>query len=165
MMITNKKSNKKVPLTVTPKKMFSLDISNMKSFMLVANAKNELKLWHLRYGYLDIKGFRLLVDKGMVLGLPKMFQLNCVKGVVMENKLESIFLMEKAWRASKYLELIHVNSCGPMHTTSFSGCCYFLLFTDDCSRMRWVYLLETKSETFQNSSTLQPRLRSKVVCA
>ena len=37
-----------------------------------------------------------------------------------------------------------------MNTESFGGSYYFLLFTDDFSRMSWVYFLKSKSETFQN---------------
>ena len=39
---------------------------------------------------------------------------------------------------------------GPMNTKSFGGSQYFLLFTDDYSRMSWVYFLKLKSETFDN---------------
>ena len=74
--------------------------------------------------------------------------LNCVNGAFMETTRKS-FPSRKAWRASKCLELIHVDLCIPMHTASFGGSRYFLLFTDDCSRMSWVYFLETKSEKLQ----------------
>lgn len=36
-----------------------------------------------------------------------------------------------------------------MHIKSFGGSRYLLLFTDDYSRMSWVYFLEYKSETFE----------------
>lgn len=37
-----------------------------------------------------------------------------------------------------------------MRTTSLGGSKYFLLFIDDYSRMRWVYFLTNKSETFEH---------------
>lgn len=36
-----------------------------------------------------------------------------------------------------------------MKSESLSGSRYFLLFTDDFSRMSWVYFLQLKSETFE----------------
>jgi len=52
--------------------------------------------------------------------------------------------------ALKCLELIHADLCGPMQTNSLGGSHYFLLFTDDYTRMSWVYFLENKLETFEN---------------
>lgn len=129
--------------------MFPLDVSNMENFALAASVKDDSKLWHLRYGHLNIKGLKLLVDKGMVLGLPKIDSIELCEGCIYGKQTRKSFPVGKAWRASKCLELIHADLCGPMHTTSFGGSRYFLLFTDDCSRMSWVYFLESKSETFQ----------------
>ncbi|KAF3651721.1 putative chaperonin 60 subunit beta 4, chloroplastic-like [Capsicum annuum] len=46
-VVTNKKSGKKVRITMTPNNMFPLDVSNMENFALAASAKNDSKLWHL----------------------------------------------------------------------------------------------------------------------
>ncbi len=54
-------------------------------------------------------------------------------------------------------QLIHSDLCGPMQTWSLTVARYFLLFTDDCSGWRQVYLLRQKSETpdrFKESVTL-----------
>ena len=51
-----------------------------------------------------------------------------------------------AWRASKKLQLIHTDVCGPMRTPSLNESKYFILFIDDFSRMCWVYFLKQKSE-------------------
>ncbi|KAI9102238.1 hypothetical protein K1719_023748 [Acacia pycnantha] len=53
-VITNKKSGKKVHISMTPNKMFPLDVANMENFALAASAKIDSKLWHLRYGHLNI---------------------------------------------------------------------------------------------------------------
>ncbi|KAI5317846.1 hypothetical protein L3X38_037553 [Prunus dulcis] len=39
--------------------------------------------------------------------------------------------------------------CGPMKTDSISGNKYFLLFTDDCTRMSWVYFIRNKSNALE----------------
>jgi len=148
-VITNKKTGKKVRISMTPNNMFPLDVSNMENFALAASAKDDSKLWHLRYGHLNINGLKLLVDKGMVLGLPKIDSIDLCEGCIYGKQTRNSFPVGKAWRALKCLELIHADLCGPMHTTSFGGSRYFLLFTDDYSRMSWVYFLENKSETFQ----------------
>jgi hypothetical protein len=52
-------------------------------------------------------------------------------------------------RASDLLELIHMDVCRPMITTSRGGYQYFILFTNDLSRYGYVYLMKHKSETFE----------------
>ena len=160
-VITNKNSSKKVSITMMSNKMFLLDVSNMESFTLVASANDESKLWHLRYGHLNIKGLKLLVEKGMVLGLPNIDYIELFEGCIYEKQTWKSLPVVKVWRASKCLELIDVDLCGPMHTRSFSGSRYFLLFTDDCRRMSWVYFLETKSETFQKFKYFKARIEKQ----
>lgn len=75
--------------------------------------------------------------------------LSFVKVVLWENRAESHFLLGSLGEP-ECLGLIHADLCGPMHTESFSGNRYFLLFTDDYSRMSWVYFLKFKSEASEN---------------
>ncbi|KAM2949706.1 hypothetical protein FF1_036572 [Malus domestica] len=53
------------------------------------------------------------------------------------------------WKAKDPLELIHIDICGPMQVESHSGNKYFLLFTNDYTRMSWVYFLRNKSDAFK----------------
>ncbi|KAH0636126.1 hypothetical protein KY290_038318 [Solanum tuberosum] len=89
-VITNKKSGKKIRITMTPNKMFPLEVSNMEIFALAASAKDESKLWHLRYGHLNIKGLKLLVDKGCIYG----------------KQTRKSFPVGKAWRASNRMSWV-----------------------------------------------------------
>ena len=88
--------------------------------------------------------------KGMVHGLPKIQPFDLCEECIYGKQTRKSFPSGKAWRALICLELVHADLCGPMNTESFGGSYYFLLFTDDFSRMSWVYFLKSKSETFQN---------------
>lgn len=68
----------------------------------------------------------------------------------------------KSWRTSKTLELAYADLCGPMRTKSFSGGKYFLLFTDDYSRMSWLYFQQFKLKLLTTLKSLRLMLRSKV---
>jgi hypothetical protein len=46
--------------------------------------------------------------------------------------------------ATKPLEIVHSDVCGPMRTTSLGGARYFVTYIDDFSRNVWVYLLKSK---------------------
>ncbi|CAL8138644.1 unnamed protein product [Prunus armeniaca] len=60
----------------------------------------------------------------------------------------NVFPKEQAQRASKALELVHVDLCGPMRNESVARNRYFMLIIDDFTRMIWVYFLRNKSEAF-----------------
>ena len=60
------------------------------------------------------------------------------------------FPTSREWRASKPLELVHADINGPMQTKSLGGNSYLLLFTDDHTRMNWVYFLINKSYALEN---------------
>ena len=51
-------------------------------------------------------------------------------------------------RAQGILDLVHSDVCGPMSPASLSGCLYYVIFIDDCSRKCWIYFLKAKSDTF-----------------
>ncbi len=47
------------------------------------------------------------------------------------------------------MEIVHIDVCGPMRTTSHGRARCFLTFIDDFSRKTHVYFLETKGGTFE----------------
>jgi len=49
-------------------------------------------------------------------------------------------------RSSELLELIHINICRPLPTSSRSGQKFLISFIDDHSRFVYIYLLHHKSE-------------------
>lgn len=131
-------------------RMFPFDAKTMEEYALVAGEKDGSKVWHLCNGHLHINGLQLLEKKGMVYGLPKITALDIYGGCNYNKQRRKSFPVGKAWRVTRCLELVHSYLCGPMQTKSLGGSCYFLLFTNDYSRMSWVYFIKFKSETFEN---------------
>ena len=58
--------------------------------------------------------------------------------------------MQKEGSASKPLEFVHTNLCGPKRKKPPRGEEYFIFFIDDFSRMCWIGLLKDKYEAFEN---------------
>ena len=54
----------------------------------------------------------------------------------------------KEYFASKPLQLVHTDLCGPTRTMLLNGEKYFMLFIDDYTRMTWVTFLKHKSKAF-----------------
>jgi transposase InsO family protein len=109
-----------------------------------------LQLWHRRLGHLNEKGVRAL--RSMVTGID-LTKVSCHSPLVCEACIEGkqhrlSFPTERARRATKPLEIVHSDVCGPMRTTSMGGAKYFVTFIDDFSRKVWLYVLKTKDECF-----------------
>ena len=149
-VIKDKKSDQIiVDVRMAANKLFPLEVSSIEKHALVVKETSESNLWHLRYGHLNVKGLKLLSKKEMVFGLPKIDSVNVCEGCIYGKQSKKPFPKGRSRRASSCLEIIHADLCGPMQTTSFGGSRYFLLFTDDHSRMSWVYFLQSKAETFE----------------
>ena len=56
---------------------------------------------------------------------------------------------KKGERASKILGLIYSDIYGPMNISAREGYSYFITFTDNLSRYRYVYLIKHKSESLE----------------
>ncbi|KAM0969390.1 hypothetical protein COP2_018032 [Malus domestica] len=107
------------------------------------------RLWHKRFGHLNVQSLKNLQKHEMVQGLPQMDEMKEVcEGYAFGKQHRDKFETGKAWKVEKPLELIHTDVCGPMKNASISGNKYFLTFIDDYSRMCWVYFMRFKSEVF-----------------
>ncbi|CAL2234198.1 unnamed protein product [Prunus armeniaca] len=106
-------------------------------------------MWHKRLGHLHFKGLKQLREKDMVHGLPQLEEQSGVcEGCQLGKQHRVVFPKEQAQRASKALELVHIDLCGPMRNESVARNKYFMLIIDDFTRMIWVYFLRNKSEAF-----------------
>lgn len=67
-----------------------------------------------------------------------------------EGKLHMVaFPNDGRRRASKHLEIVHLDVCRPMKITFIGRVKYFVTFIDDYSRKVWVYILMFKEECFE----------------
>lgn len=115
----------------------------------MAREENDSCLWHRRLGHLNYESLKLLYQKKMVYGLPRIEEKSGVcEGCVFGKHHRKPFPKEGAWRAKQVLELVHTDVCGPTNTLSHGKNRYFILFIDDFTRMTWVYFMRQKSEAF-----------------
>ncbi|KAI5352933.1 hypothetical protein L3X38_005825 [Prunus dulcis] len=136
-------------VSMTGNRCFPLSLKYANSVAMKATIEESTWYWHSRFGHLNMQSLKLLQQQELVYGLPEIGNANriCQDCAIGKSHGEA-FGKEKIWRASLPLELVHLDVCGPMQTTSIGGNKYFLTFIDDCTRMCWVYFMQFKSEVF-----------------
>jgi len=92
--------------------------------------------WHKRFGHLNYVSLKMLQDKEMVVGLPRLDNFGDVcKSCATGKSHREAFDKTEVWRASQPLELVHSDVCDPMQVTTGGGNRYFLTLIDDYTRM------------------------------
>ena len=97
-------------------------------------------LWHCHLGHIGIKRMKKLHAEGLLQSLDyESFDAcePCLMGKMTKTSFSGT--ME---RATGLLEIIHTDVCGPMSVDARGGYHYFLTFTNDLSRYRYIYLLD-----------------------
>ncbi|XP_016556910.1 uncharacterized protein LOC107856406 [Capsicum annuum] len=85
-------------------------VSMVEKCAIVATGDNETRLWHLRYGHLNVNGLKLLIKKEMVFGLPKVENLDFCESCVYGKQSKKVFPIGKSWRASKFKSFVERQS-------------------------------------------------------
>ncbi|KAF2887941.1 hypothetical protein ILUMI_18233 [Ignelater luminosus] len=109
---------------------------------------DQEELWHKRLAHLNRRSMTILKNK-MVTGREYNGGGNpCVPCINGKQTRTPFNKSKKGNRASKVLELIHSDLCGPIEK-SCSGARYLLTFIDDFIRKTFGYVLKNKSEVFE----------------
>lgn len=113
------------------------------------SVSEEEQLWHMRLGHRNMADIRKLAS--MDVGLPENFKgikegRSCDTCEVSKHTHTS-FPRKEGRRASKPMEVVHMDVFGPIDTVSLGGSKYAILFTDDFSKWRTIYFMKSKSET------------------
>ncbi|CAJ2663992.1 unnamed protein product [Trifolium pratense] len=154
---------------MTANRMYVISAPVILPMCLKTEKQVNSHLWHCRYGHLSFKGLNTLVKRNMVKGLPQRQEIetNCSDCMIGKQHRDSI-PKQANWRATKKLELVHSDICGPINPTSNGGNRYFMTLTDDYSRKTWTYVMSEKSNAFNVFKTFKALVENesgyKIVC-
>ncbi|KAJ4812770.1 polyprotein [Rhynchospora pubera] len=137
-------------VSMTKNRMFMLNVKTAEVNCLQACVKNPSWIWHMRFGHLNFEGLKMLGEKYMVNGIPAINHPDQLcEACLLGKHARKSFPKVSTSRATKPLELVHADVCGPIQPQSLGKSSYFVLFIDDYSRKTWVYFLKNKSEAFE----------------
>ncbi|MCO5579721.1 hypothetical protein L7F22_033581 [Adiantum nelumboides] len=111
-------------------------------------AMQDAELWHARFGHVGYGSLMTLQRHNMVhdLSLLEMPPRHVCEGCILGKMHRFAFSQDGSVRATRKLQLVHSDACGPMRTPSVGNSLYFVTFIDDFSRFCWVYPLKAKSD-------------------
>jgi transposase InsO family protein len=114
---------------------------------LTHSIENPCELWHRRLAHINYKALPYVSKAVTGLLEFKVDHEGVCNGCAQGKNIKNHFL-KKDSKAEGVLELIHLDVCGPMPSTSISGYAYYVSFIDDYSRKTLVYFLKSKDEVF-----------------
>ncbi|MCO5611204.1 hypothetical protein L7F22_065454 [Adiantum nelumboides] len=99
-------------------------------------AMQDAELWHFRFGHVGYGSLMTLQCHNMVhdLSLLEMPPRHVCEGCVLGKMHRFAFSQDGSVRATRKLQLVHSDVCGPMRTPSVGNSLYFVTFIDDFSR-------------------------------
>ena len=108
---------------------------------------SQAELWHKRLGHFHAKSMQRMYNSGAVRGLHVLhFSKQPCNGCQVGKQTRTKMPKEATFQATKILQLVHSNVCGPFRTSSLGGARYFVTFIEDYSRKTWIYFLANKSQ-------------------
>ena len=118
------------------------NIENPRSNNIVSKTLEE---WHYTLGHCniqDIKNLEKISEDMKIIDKHRSFQCEYCIEAKMTNKI--VKTPDK--KASKPLEKVHTDLCGPMSEASIQGCKYAVVFVDDHSGLIVHYFIKNKSD-------------------
>ena len=126
----------------TPNNLYIFEEGQQQCYL---SKDDEHWLWHRRLGHLSFSQIRKACKYQAVRGLPDIkIPDNTICKSCQFGKQTRTNFPEKEGSASRPLELVHTDVCGPFRKRSPRGEEYFILFIDDFSRMCLVRTYEAQ---------------------
>lgn len=129
--------------------MYKVTLEAESSLCLQVMMPDASSKWHTRLGHINYENLRLMVDKELVTGVPKITvtKKTCVSCLLGKQSRQS-FPQSTTFRASQKLKLLHGDLCGPINPPTIGKNRYVFVIIDDHSRYMWTLLLKEKGEAF-----------------
>lgn len=114
--------------------------------LLLAN-EDESNKWHARLGHVNFETIRSMIQKEIILGIPRLnIEREVCSSCLLGKQAQQAFPEATMYRATKTLELLHGDLCGPITLNTLSGNKYMFVVINDHTRYIWTILLKEKSE-------------------
>lgn len=137
--------------------LFKANIVEVKESEACLTFDDDISLWHKRMGHVNKRTIEDMVRNRSVLNMNcninKRSSETCqtigCEACVLGKQARKSFPLSSRQRASTIGGRVHVDICGPIGEIGISGARYFILFKDEYTNFRLVYVIKTKDEAYQ----------------
>ncbi|GKA14700.1 retrovirus-related pol polyprotein from transposon TNT 1-94 [Tanacetum coccineum] len=117
--------------------------------LMAKSTLSQAWLWHRRLLHLNFDTINLLLKNDIMTGLLKLKFVKdylCSSCELGKAKRKS-FHTKTTSSSKRWLQLLHMDLCGPMRVESINGKKYVLIIINDYSRYTWTHFLRSKDKT------------------
>lgn len=130
-------------------RLYKVRMGLKETMCYLSTKSSESSRWHARLGHINLESMKSMIARELVVGIPNIEIEEKVCGSCLLGKqARHSFPKTTTYRASKVLELIHGDLCGPIRPSTSAGNRYILVLIDDFSRYMWMTLMKEKSDAF-----------------
>jgi hypothetical protein len=130
-----------------PGKLYKVDMRIAQPVCIAVCTGENVWRWHAHFWHINFTSLKKMGVAELVCGLPVLDHVEHICEACLVGKHRRAPFPHQASRhATKSLELMHGDLCGPINMVTPSGNMYFLLLVDDYSRHMWVSLLQSKDQ-------------------
>ncbi|KAJ9566346.1 LOW QUALITY PROTEIN: hypothetical protein OSB04_002312 [Centaurea solstitialis] len=136
-------------VTRSVNRLYKTKITVGKPICLHSRLDDQGWLWHARLGHANFDTITMMTKRRLVTGLPLIMGGNqlCESCLVGKHSRKP-FPKTSLYRATRTLELIHGDLCGPISPSTIAGNRYVFVLIDDYSRFMWSYLMKENAITY-----------------
>lgn len=137
-------------------RLYKINLKIGQPACLLAKLDKEEWRWHARLGHISFKTMKNMAISEMVLGLPKLDgEKQMCDSCLVGKQTRHVFPKATSYRATRALELIHADLCGPITPATSGRNRYIFVLIDDHTRYMWSILLKEKNEAFERFKTFK----------
>jgi len=141
-----------------------MDLEDDEETYLTEEKGSRVDLWHRKLGHPGNEIFKKLlkISDGLDLSLTevknnKRICKTCAEAKHARNKFDN-----SRTKATRPLQIIHTDLCGPFDPITWDGNKYFVTFFDDYTHYTMVYLLKSKAETADKIKEFVNRMETRL---
>lgn len=133
------------------------------SISKLKNVRNDIMMWHRRFGHQNVKGLKHLAKENLVYGVNRLSgdaQLcdPCIRGKMTRAQFKSV----GGIKSKHPLELIHLDLWSSASGPSYGQAKYLLTAVDDFSRYAWGFPLKNKNDCFAKFKNFKTQVEKQV---
>ena len=157
-----KKNNRVIAVGKRTGRLFKLNIeveNKIEKCSLISTADlNTFKLWHERLGHQNFEYMsKINKNNNLKINIDKTFLCNaCIYG-----KQHKLPFKTSSSVSTEVGQLVHMDVCGPMQVQTIGLGKYFLLFRDDFSNYRVIYIIARKDQVYEKCYNFIQKLKNE----